>query len=85
MNNELLKNGNPDIEKRILVIRGMQVMLDKDVAELFGVDVGQLNRQMKRNLNRFPVDFCFQIKEQELNDILRCQNVTSNIISSKRR
>ena len=78
MNNELLEiKNNDDIEKRIFVIRGVQVMLDSDVAELFGVEVGQLNRQMKRNENRFPEDFCFQLNSKEFKT-LRCQNVTSN-------
>ena len=86
MTDELLViNNEENIEKRIAVCRGVQVMLDSDVAELFGVDTGQLNRQMKRNLSRFPKDFCFQPSNLELKDILRCQNGTSNSLSSKRR
>lgn len=78
MGNELLNaENNEKIEKRIFVIRGVQVMLDSDIAELFGVEVGQLNRQMKRNKNRFPEDFCFQLNSNEFKN-LRCQNVTSS-------
>ena len=86
MNNELSKIENQeDIEKRIFVIRGVQAMLDSDVAELFGTEVKALNQQMKRNIERFPEDFCFQLTNKELNIVLRSQNVTSSTISSKRR
>ena len=47
------------IRSRILTIRGVQVLLDRDLAALYGVEVGQLNRQVKRNLERFPDDFMF--------------------------
>ena len=58
----------PRIE--LLTIRGVQVMLDRDLAELYGVEVGQLNRQVKRNLERFPDDFMFQLTRE---DCSRCQ------------
>jgi hypothetical protein len=53
------------IEKSIFVIRGQRVMLDKDLADLYGVETGALNRAVKRNIRRFPVDFLFQITEEE--------------------
>ena len=56
--------------KELLTIRGVQVMLDRDLAELYGVEVGQLNRQVKRNLERFPDDFMFQLTRE---DCSRCQ------------
>ena len=58
------------IRSRILKIRAVQVMLDRDLAELYGVEVGQLNRQVKRNLERFPDDFMFQLTRE---DCSRCQ------------
>ena len=58
------------IRSRILTIRGVQVLLDRDLAALYGVEVGQLNRQVKRNLERFPDDFMFQLSHEEC---LRCQ------------
>ena len=58
------------IRSRILTLRGVQVMLDRDLAELYGVEVGQLNRQVKRNLERFPDDFMFQLTRE---DCSRCQ------------
>ncbi len=60
-------------------------MLDKNVANLFEINTKSLNQQMKRNTNRFPEDFCFQLNSKELNSILRSQNVTSNSLSSIRR
>jgi hypothetical protein len=53
------------IENRILVIRGHKVMLDIDLAELYDVEAGQLNRAVKRNLDRFPPDFMFQLNVAE--------------------
>lgn len=64
-----------DVESRILTIRGVQVMLDRDLAELYGVEVKYLNRQVKRNGERFPADFMFQLSKE---DCLRCQIVTLN-------
>ena len=49
------------IAERIMPIRGVQVMLDCDLAKLYGVEVKQLNRQVKRNSERFPSDFMFQL------------------------
>mgnify|MGYP002627248493 CR=1 FL=1 len=66
-------------------IRGLQVMLDSDVATFFDVEVKRLNEQMKRNIDRFPEDFCFQLNDDEWRLVLRSQNATSNSVSSKRR
>ena len=63
------------IEKMIYVIRGQKVMLDFDLAELYGVETKYLNRVVKRNLLRFPKDFMFQLDSKDLADI-RCQFVT---------
>ena len=75
--NELLKTEKQDIERLIFVVRGIQVMLDSDVAELFGVETKNLNKAMKRNINRFPEDFCFQLNSKEFKN-LRFQNATSS-------
>ena len=63
------------IKSRIFTIRGVQVMLDRDLAILYGVEVKQLNRQVKRNIERFPQDFMFQLSREEC---LRCQIGTIN-------
>lgn len=66
------------IQKLIYIVRGKQVMLDSDLAILYQVENKYLIRQMKRNIDRFPEDFCFQLtKEEDLN--LRCQIVTSRL------
>lgn len=67
----------PAIEKRILVVRGRQVMLDEDLADLYGVETRVLVQQVKRNLKRFPADFMFQLTRAEA-ESLRSQIVTSN-------
>ena len=64
-------------ESRILILRGQRVILDADLAELYGVEVRHLNQQVKRNAKRFPVEFRFKISRQEFK-ILRSQNVISS-------
>jgi phage regulator Rha-like protein len=64
------------IASRIYLIRGEKVMFDSDLAELYGVETGALVRAVKRNSNRFPEDFSFQLSEQEFEN-LRCQFGTS--------
>lgn len=66
------------IENLVYKIKGQQVMLDSDLAEIYGYEVKYLNRQVKRNIERFPEDFMFQVTKEELEE-LRCQNVTANI------
>jgi hypothetical protein len=65
------------IERRIYLIRGYKVMLDRDLADLYQVETSYLNRQVKRNIDRFPVDFMFQLNEDE-SEALRCQFGISN-------
>ena len=69
--------GKTRIEERIFNIRGRQVMIDRDLALLYQVEVAQMNRQVKRNLERFPDDFMFQLTKEEW-DSLKCQNGISN-------
>lgn len=66
------------IKERILEIRGQRVMLDKDLAELYGVETKRLNEAVKRNINRFPDDFMFVLTDEEWLR-LRSQIATSNI------
>jgi hypothetical protein len=60
------------IQGKIYLIRGRKVMFDKDLAELYGVETGHLNRAVKRNIERFPNDFMYQLTAGEFNS-LRCQ------------
>lgn len=66
-----------EIQKRIYTIRDLQVMLDSDLAELYGVETRTLNQAVKRNIERFPEEFRFQLTKEEL-ESLRSQIVTSN-------
>lgn len=68
-----------NIENLIHVIRGKQVMLDRDLARLYGVETKRLNQQVQRNLERFPGDFMFQLSKEEV-ESLRSQFATSNDI-----
>jgi hypothetical protein len=72
------------IEKAIYLIRGEKVMLDRDLANLYGVETKMLNRAVKRNLKRFPSDFMFQLAADEV-DVLRYQIGTSNTGRGGRR
>jgi hypothetical protein len=76
-----------DIRGRIFAIRGVQVLIDRDLAELYGVETKVLNQAVRRNANRFPIDFMFQLTKAEFSDwksqfvtyddiSLRSQNVT---------
>lgn len=66
------------IESKILTIRDVHVMLDRDLAELYGVETRVLNQAVKRNIERFPERFMFQLSEDEFK-FLRSQIVTSKV------
>ena len=73
-------NNNMSVEviaTKIFEVRGKRVMLDKDLAELYGTETKYLLRQVRRNIERFPVDFMYVLTRQEFID-LRCQFVTSS-------
>ncbi|MBA3065963.1 ORF6N domain-containing protein [bacterium] len=57
------------IANKIFLIRGQKVMLDRDLAELYGVSTGRLNEQVKRNEKRFPVEFMCQLSKEEFNNL----------------
>ena len=73
-----------DIQARIYQVRGVQVMLDRDLAVFYKVETAQLNRQVKRNIGRFPEDFMFQLTKEEW-EALKCQIGISNIRGGDRR
>jgi len=81
MNRNLTKR---DITSLIHVIRGKRVMLDSDLAELYSVETKQLNRAVRRNEDRFPGDFIFQLVDEEVSN-LRCQTGTSSSSYGGRR
>lgn len=72
------------VESRILLLRHQRVILDTDIADLYGVPVKVLNQQVKRNRERFPADFVFQLTAKE-DEVLRSQFVTSKPARGGRR
>ncbi len=67
------------VERKIYLIRGQKVMLDKDLAVLYGVKPIRLREQVKRNIRRFPDDFMFQLNEKEIDSM-----VSQNAIPSRK-
>ncbi len=65
------------VEKMIQIIRGKQVLLDRDIATLYGVETRAINQAVKRNIERFPERYCFQLEKGELEN-LKSQNVISS-------
>ena len=78
MENEILILEENSIRSKIHVIRGQQVMLDFDLAKIYGYETKNFNRQVKNNIERFDSDFMFQLSDVEFEEILRCKNFTSS-------
>ena len=74
---KLLSIPDEIITNKIYLIRGQKVMLDRDLAELYSVETKQLKRQVRRNIDRFPEDFMFELTKEEFKN-WRCQFGTSN-------
>ena len=80
MENEVLELGitAEQIKCRIYTIRGVQVMLDSDLAVIYGYETKNFNRQVRNNKERFPADLMFQLTKEETDSISRCKNFTSS-------
>jgi len=76
--NKLVSTNELDIQNKIYSIRGIQVMLDRDLANIYGVKAIRLREQVKRNIDRFPEDFMFQLTDSEVNFM-----VSQNAIPSR--
>jgi hypothetical protein len=61
---------NEEIISQIYIIRGRKVMLDSDLARIYGVETRKLNQAVKRNVDRFPVDFMFQLSQEEFSNLM---------------
>lgn len=90
-NKEIVVHNSSEIQKKIFTIRNDQVMLDSDLANFYGVETKVLNQAVKRNIERFPTDFMFQLDEEEM-ESLRCQfgtskdeTLRSQIVTSKNK
>ena len=77
-NLNVVKNEVEEIKQKIYTIRGKQVILDSDIAKSYEVETKKLNQAVKRNIERFPKEFCFQLTEIEVEN-LRSQFVTSSL------
>ena len=77
MAEDQLPDGDDAIAERILLVRGQRVLLDADLAAMYGVTTKRLNEQVRRNLDRFPSDFSFVLEDQDF-AILRSQIATSS-------
>lgn len=82
--NEIMIVDEQSLRDKIYEIRGQQVMLDSDLSEIYGYTVSAFNQQVKRNIDRFPKDFMFQLRQEELPDSLKSQNVTLNESGNRR-
>ena len=75
--NEIMIVDERSLKDKIYVIRGQQVMLDFDLAEIYGYTVSAFNQQVKRNIDRFPEDFLFELTSEEMEFLSKSQNVIS--------
>jgi len=83
-NKEIIIVNEHSLKDKIYVIRGQQVMIDSDLADIYGYTVSAFNQQVKRNIDRFPEDFMFQLKPEEIPERLKSQNVILNESGNKR-
>jgi len=75
-NGNIIVVDNSLIQKKIQFIRNMQIMIDRDIAELFDVETKRLNEQVKRNIERFPEEFCFQLTDKEKAEVVaKCDHL----------
>jgi hypothetical protein len=79
---QIIQENTQDIQSKIYTIRGLQVMLDRDLAELYDVETKVFNQAVKRNINRFPENFRFQLTLEEDKN-LRSQFVTSSLSANQ--
>jgi hypothetical protein len=77
--NEIMIIDEQSLKNKIYTIRGQQVMLDADLAEIYGYTTKAFNQQVKRNIDRFPEDFMFRLTKDEVIKNLRSQNVTLDV------
>ena len=74
---DIIELTEENIESMVYTIRGVKVMLDFDLARIYGYSTRAFNQQVKNNIEKFPPDFMFQLTAEEVNEISRCQNVTT--------
>ncbi|MGM9849738.1 MAG: ORF6N domain-containing protein [Bacilli bacterium] len=77
MKNEILELNKENIKNKIHIIRNQKVMLDSDLAEIYGYETKNFNRQVKNNIEKFDEDFMFRLTDSEIAELSRCKNFTS--------
>ena len=82
MKNEILELNKENIKDKIHIIRNRKVMIDSDLAEIYGYDIKNFNRQVKNNIEKFDEDFMFQITDEEYLN-LRCNFCTSRYLATQ--
>ena len=75
--NEIMIVDEQSLREKIYVVRGQQVMLDYDLAEIYGYTTKAFNQQVRRNIEKFDDDFMFLLTREDVDDLVRSQNVTS--------
>ena len=78
-NNDIQILDKQTIESMIYTIRGQKVMLDFELARIYGYETKNFNRQVKNNIGKFPEEFMFQLTNEEIRNFARCKNFTSQI------
>ena len=78
MENEIAKHESKDLKDKIYTIRGVQVMLDFDLAHIYGYETKRFNEQVKNNIERFDEDFRFQLTDEETEEVSRSKKSTLN-------
>ena len=68
---------NETIESMIYIIRGQKVMLDFELAKIYGYETKRFNEEVKNNIDKYPDEFCFQLTPDEVENLVRCKNFTS--------
>ena len=82
---DLIISETEDIQNKIYTIRGLQVMLDRDLAELYGVETRILNQTVKRNSKRFPEKFMFQLTKEDIENWISQIVISQIVISNKEK
>ena len=81
---ELKELNNEMIESKIYIVRVQKVMLDFELAEIYGYETKNFNRQVKNNINKFDEDFMLQLTKEEYQEILRCKNCTAQKMDGRK-
>ena len=82
---ELVLINEENLKNKIYIIRGQKVMLDSDLAEIYGYDTRSFNKQVKNNIDKFPSDFMFRLTKEEVYEFLMCKNCTLKNVNNNRQ